>query len=157
MWLFISIKYHPIEWIFNRFLVPERDFRGNKESNISSNPHSSVPLWCQFYHLGWINCESDSSKKKVSKEYKKIWSAKALALSSTINHHWHDRQTNTWHRRDWEGGHSSFTCIVHFLTVLLNNKEPTESVTEQETLNTDELHPSPQQTAANRRSCTSEL
>lgn len=128
------------------------EFRGRGRVNPSICSH------CQFYHSGWINCVSDDHREKSQKISKKNhWSAKALALSNTINHHWHDGQTNPGQRRHRGGDQGSFTCPVRFFTVLLNSKVPTESMTERETLNPNELHPSPQQTAADRRSCTREL
>lgn len=55
-------------------------------------------------------------------------------------------QVEVW---GWGGGHGSTTYSVLFFMVLLNSRATAELVTE--TLNSDELHPSAEQTAASSR------
>lgn len=117
---------------------------------------------CQFYHLGWINCEPDSSKK--IQRFKRLKKKKRI---SGVPRPWHCQAqlitTDMIGRLILGTGETERETTAHSLALstsllfLLNNKVPIESMTEPETLNTDELHPSPQQTAADRRSCTSEL
>lgn len=112
----------------------------------------SIHPQCQFYYSGWINCESDSSKK--SQKIKKfLWSAKASALPSTINHHWLTGTLilGTEETRREITAHSpalSTSLLFYWIESAHRVRDKAEDL---------EYRWAPSITSANRRCCTSEL